>query len=192
MEPGSEKAARGQGAADQAEGLWSQYLEVGIGPDAEVFTKSQPMSAVGWGASVGLHPVSTWNNPEPESRPRHQQQGASSSARRSAMTSTCAMSRGARRCCWARRRTTTPPARIGPFIRLFDDGFGIGGCRGGRADASEGRGRGRVRPRRAQLHEARSAGARPNIAAQTIGRHHQYPDGLVLFLGTLFAPTQDR
>ena len=63
--PGSAKAAEVK-ALLQAEGLWSQYLEVGIGPDAEVFTKAQPMSAVGYGASVGLHPISKWNNPEPE------------------------------------------------------------------------------------------------------------------------------
>jgi hypothetical protein len=63
--PGSDKAAEVKRLL-QAEGLWSQYLEVGIGPDAEVFTKAQPMSAVGWGAAVGLHPISTWNNPEPE------------------------------------------------------------------------------------------------------------------------------
>src|SRR4029078_11570083 len=48
------------------EGLWSQYLEVGIGADAEIFTKSQPMSAVGTGADIGIHRQSTWNNPEPE------------------------------------------------------------------------------------------------------------------------------
>lgn len=63
--PGSDKAAEVK-AVLQAEGLWSQYLEVGIGPDAEVFTKAQPMSAVAWGASVGLHPISKWNNPEPD------------------------------------------------------------------------------------------------------------------------------
>ena len=63
--PGSEKAMQVK-AVLQKEGLWSQYLEVGIGPDAEVFTKCQPLASVGWGASVGLHPMSSWNNPEPE------------------------------------------------------------------------------------------------------------------------------
>src|SRR6185312_6165658 len=63
--PGSEEAVKVKAALIE-EGLWSQYLEVGIGPDAEVFSKAQPMSSVGWGASVGLHPISHWNNPEPE------------------------------------------------------------------------------------------------------------------------------
>jgi fumarylacetoacetate (FAA) hydrolase family protein len=65
LEPGSEKAAQVKAALIE-EGVWSQYLEVGIGPDAEVFTKSQPMSSVDFGAKVGLHPISQWNNPEPE------------------------------------------------------------------------------------------------------------------------------
>src|SRR5690606_25300287 len=63
--PGSAKAQEVK-ALLQEMGLWSQYLEVGIGPDAEIFTKAQPMSAVGCGAAVGIHPGSSWNNPEPE------------------------------------------------------------------------------------------------------------------------------
>lgn len=31
-----------------------------------------------------------------------------------------------------------------------------------------------------------------DLVAQTRGRHHQYPDGFVLYLGTMFAPVQDR
>jgi fumarylacetoacetate (FAA) hydrolase family protein len=95
--PGSEKAMEVK-AILQSEGLWSQYLEVGIGPDAEVFTKSQPMGAVGWGASVGLHPMSSWNNPEPEVV--------------LAVTST-GMSKGALHCCWARPKTTTRRVQSG-------------------------------------------------------------------------------
>src|SRR5438552_763904 len=65
VRPGSRDAARLKQVLIEQH-VWSQYLEVGIGPDAEIFTKSQPMSAVGLGADVGLHPKSTWNNPEPE------------------------------------------------------------------------------------------------------------------------------
>ena len=103
--PGSAQAAELKRVLIE-QGAWSQYLEVGIGPDAEIFTKGQPMSAVGHGMEAGLHPISTWNNPEPEVvlvvNPR-----ARSSAPRSATTSTCATSKGARRCCCPRPRTTT-------------------------------------------------------------------------------------
>ncbi len=106
--PGSpEAAALKQALID--EGLWSQYLEVAIGPDAEIFTKSPVLSTVGWGADVGVRSDSTWNNPEPEvvllvdARARRW-------ARHWATTSTCAISKGDRRCCWARRRTITRPA----------------------------------------------------------------------------------
>ncbi|TIS46521.1 MAG: fumarylacetoacetate hydrolase, partial [Mesorhizobium sp.] len=65
LKPGSPEAMEIKAKLIQR-GAWSQYLEVGIGPDAEIFTKCQPMASVGFGADVGLHPVSTWNNPEPE------------------------------------------------------------------------------------------------------------------------------
>ena len=65
LKPGSPEAEKLK-AALIAEGAWSQYLEVGIGPDAEIFTKAQPMSAVGTGADAGFHSKSSWNNPEPE------------------------------------------------------------------------------------------------------------------------------
>lgn len=54
--PGSD-AAMSVKSALQAEGLWSQYLEVGIGPDAEMFSKAQLLSSVGHGAKIGLHPA---------------------------------------------------------------------------------------------------------------------------------------
>ncbi len=110
VRPGSAEAARVKDVL-LAEGLWSQYLEVGIGPDAEIFTKSQPMSAVGTGADIGIHRQSTWNNPEPEIVLAINSAAARRSARRSATTSTCATSRGAARCCSARPRTTTRRAR---------------------------------------------------------------------------------
>ena len=110
IRPGSPEAARLKEALIE-QGAWSQYLEVGIGPDAEIFTKSQPMSAVGIGAEIGIHPKSEWNNPEPEIVLAVDSQRQHASARRSATTSTCAISKAAARCCWARRRTTTRRAR---------------------------------------------------------------------------------
>jgi fumarylacetoacetate (FAA) hydrolase family protein len=112
IKAGSDEAARVK-AALIAEGLWSQYLEVGIGPDAEVFTKAQVLSSVGPGAEVGLHPVSKWNNPEPEIV-LVVTSGGASSVRRLATMSTCATSRAARLCCWARPRTTMQAA---PSVR---------------------------------------------------------------------------
>lgn len=111
LKAGSEKAEAVKRALI-SEGVWSQYLEVGIGPDAEVFTKAQPMSSVGHGAEIGLHPVSNWNNPEPEIV-LAVDSSCRVKGRRSAMTSICAMWKGARRCFSARPRTTTLPAQSG-------------------------------------------------------------------------------
>jgi fumarylacetoacetate (FAA) hydrolase family protein len=108
LKPGSPEAMRLKQVLIE-QGAWSQYLEVGIGPDAEIFTKSQPMSAIGTGADAGLHPASHWNNPEPEVVLIVSSDGAIKGAT-SATTSTCATSRAARRCCSARPRTITPPA----------------------------------------------------------------------------------
>ena len=105
--PGSTEAAELKRVLIE-QGAWSQYLEVGIGPDAEIFTKAQPMAAVGHGMDAGLHPISSWNNPEPEVVLVITSQGPSS-APRSATTSTCATSRAARRCCSPRPRTTMRP-----------------------------------------------------------------------------------
>ena len=119
--PGSEAAMRAK-AALQAEGLWSQYLEVGIGPDAEVFTKAQPMSAVGWGAAVGLHPISKWNNPEPEivlaANGRGEIVGATlgNDVNLRDVEGRSALLLG-------KAKDNNASCAIGPFLRLFDEGF---------------------------------------------------------------------
>ncbi|KAA9007994.1 fumarylacetoacetate hydrolase family protein [Histidinibacterium aquaticum] len=186
--PGSEKAAQAK-AALQAEGLWSQYLEVGIGPDAEVFTKCPPMAAVGSGAEVGIHPASDWNNPEPEivlavdSRgvPRGATLGNDVNLRdvegRSALL-------------LGKAKDNNASAAIGPMVRLFDEGFGMEDVRRAeivlRVEGADGF----VLTGRSSMSEI--SRDPEDLVAQAIGPHHQYPDGLMLYLGTLFSPVEDR
>lgn len=186
--PGSEQAAQVKSVL-QAENLWSQYLEVGIGPDAEVFTKAQPMSAVGHGAEVGLHPASKWNNPEPEivlaCNSRGQILGASlgNDVNLRDIEGRSALLLG-------KAKDNNASAAIGPFIRLFDDGFSLDDVR--QADLSmrvEGRD-GFVLTGHSSMSEISRDPA--DLAAQTCGAHHQYPDGFLLYLGTMFAPIEDR
>ncbi len=186
--PGSEKAAEVKRLLI-AEGLWSQYLEVGIGPDAEVFTKAQPMSAVGWGASVGLHPVSRWNNPEPEVV-------LAVNARGDIVGATLGNDvnlrdvEGRSALLLGKAKDNNASASIGPFIRLFDEGFGLDDVR--RMELAL-----RVEGEDGFVMTGRSSMAEisrdpEDLVRQARGRHHQYPDGFMLYLGTLFAPVQDR
>ncbi|WP_137700685.1 fumarylacetoacetate hydrolase family protein [Marimonas lutisalis] len=188
IEPGSEKAMEVKRVL-QAEGLWSAYLEVGIGPDAEVFTKCQPMAAVGWGADVGLHPISTWNNPEPEIvlavNSRGEIKGATlgNDVNLRDIEGRSALLLG-------KAKDNNASCAIGPFLRVFDDGYGM-------ADVERAELCLRVEGEDGFVLDGHSSmtkiSRRPaDIVAQTIGRHHQYPDGFMLFLGTLFAPVQDR
>ena len=188
VRPGSAEAARIKDVL-LAEGLWSQYLEVGIGPDAEIFTKSQPMSAVGTGADIGIHRQSTWNNPEPEIVLAINSRGETVGATLGNDVNLRDFE-GRSALLLGKAKDNNASCAIGPFIRLFDDTFTIDTVR--RADITltvEG-------PDGFVLNGASSIAQISrdplDLAQQAIGRNHQYPDGLLLFLGTMFAPTQDR
>lgn len=188
VKPGSDAALRLKQAL-MARGLWSQYLEVGIGPDAEIFTKAQPMSAVGCGAEIGIHPISSWNNPEPEIvlavSPAGRIVGVSlgNDVNLRDVEGRSALLLG-------KAKDNNGSCAIGPFIRLFDSGFTLDDVR--RAELSltvEGEDGFRLNGRSSMAEISRDV---TDLAAQTIGANHQYPDGLVLFTGTLFAPVEDR
>ncbi len=188
LRAGSEQAAHVKSLL-QGMDLWSQYLEVGIGPDAETFTKAPPMASVGTGATVGIHPKSEWNNPEPEVVLAVTSRGAIVGATLGNDVNLRDFEgRSAR--LLSKAKDNNASCAIGPFIRLFDgrftlqtvealvvtlsvtgeDGFAMGG----------------------ESRMDKISRPPAELVAQTIGRNNQYPDGLMLFLGTMFAPTKDR
>jgi fumarylacetoacetate (FAA) hydrolase family protein len=188
VQPGSASAAQLKEVL-VAQGMWSQYLEVGIGPDAEIFTKSQPMSSVGTGAEVGIHPASTWNNPEPEIvlavNSRGETRGATlgNDVNLRDFEGRSALLLG-------KAKDNNASCAIGPFIRLFDEHFGIDDVR--RCELAM-----QVEGPDGFAMEGTSSLSKISrdpldLVAQAIGANHQYPDGFMLFLGTMFAPTQDR
>lgn len=186
--PGSDKAMELKDHLIR-QGAWSQYLEVGIGKDAEVFTKGQPMSAVGTGALVGIHPNSTWNNPEPEIVLVVSSQGRIVGATLGNDVNLRDVE-GRSALLLGKAKDNNGSGAIGPFIRLFDASYDLDAVRKAELDMLvEGPDGFRM-----EGHSSMAAISRDpaDLVAQTIGPHHQYPDGLVLFLGTMFAPIQDR
>jgi fumarylacetoacetate (FAA) hydrolase family protein len=188
IRPGSPEAMAVK-AALIGEGLWSPYLEVGIGPDAEVFSKAQVLSSVGHGAEIGLHPISKWNNPEPEIVLAVSSKGRIVGASLGNDVNLRDVE-GRSALLLSKAKDNNGSCAIGPFIRLFDEGFTLDDVR--RAELSllvEGPDGFVLRGRSSMSQISRDP---EDLVAQTVGRHHQYPDGLMLFLGTLFAPTEDR
>jgi len=188
VQPGSDSAAKLKQALI-ADGLWSQYLEVAIGPDAEVFTKAPLLSSVGWGEYVGIRSDSHWNNPEPEivlvcdaaGEPRGAALGNDMNLRdfegRSALL-------------LGKSKDNNASCSIGPFVRLFDDHFTLDHVRNAvvRLDITG------IDGFTLRGESSMSLISRDplELVRQTAGKHHQYPDGFALFLGTMYAPIQDR
>jgi len=186
--PGSDQAQRLKEELVERD-LWSQYLEVAIGPDAEVFTKSQPLSGIGPGADVGLHPRSTWNNPEPEVAVIVNSQGKIKGATLGNDVNLRDFE-GRSALLLSKAKDNNASCGLGPFIRLFDDTYLLDDLR--KCDLSM-----EVTGEDGYVLQGASSMSQisrdpVDLVQQTVGRVHQYPDGFLLMLGTMFAPTEDR
>jgi fumarylacetoacetate (FAA) hydrolase family protein len=188
LKPGSPAAERLK-AALIAEGAWSQYLEVGIGPDAEIFTKAQPMSAVGVGADAGFHAHSHWNNPEPEAVLIVASTGAIVGATLGNDVNLRDFE-GRSALLLGKAKDQNASAALGPFVRFFDETFTLDDVREMEISLSIAGEDGFRLDGRSSMREISRDPA--DLAAQLIGPHHAYPDGAALYLGTMFAPVQDR
>ena len=188
LKAGSPEATKVKAALIE-EGVWSQYLEVGIGPDAEVFSKAQPMASVGYGAEVGLHPISRWNNPEPEIVLAVNSKGEVKGATLGNDVNLRDVE-GRSALLLGKAKDNNASCSIGPFIRLFDASYSIDDVRNADLDLSvQGEDGFKLSGKSSMKEISRDP---LDLVSQTIGRHHQYPDGFMLFMGTLFAPVEDR
>jgi fumarylacetoacetate (FAA) hydrolase family protein len=188
VKPGSPEAARLKDALLK-QGAWSQYLEVGIGPDAEIFTKSQPMSAVGTGAAIGIHPKSEWNNPEPEIVLTVNSRGETVGATLGNDVNLRDFE-GRSALLLGKAKDNNASCAIGPFIRLFDGDFSVDDVRRAHLDMRVDGPDGFSLDGSSSIAEISRDPL--DLVSQAIGANHQYPDGFMLFLGTMFAPTKDR
>ena len=186
--PGSDKSLEVKKALVK-EGLWSQYLEVGIGKDAEVFTKAQTLSSVGYGAEVGLHPISNWNNPEPEIVLAVNSKGTIQGATLGNDVNLRDVE-GRSALLLGKAKDNNASCSIGPFIRIFDESYTIANMKSANINLNVEGKDGYILNGSSSMSEI--SRTPEDLVSQTCGAHHQYPDGFMLFLGTLFAPTEDR
>jgi fumarylacetoacetate (FAA) hydrolase family protein len=188
LKPGSPEAMKLKGLLIE-KGMWSQYLEVGIGPDEEIFTKAPPMAAVGHLAEVGIRPDSSWNNPEPEIVLVANSAGAIVGA---ALGNDVNLRdfEGRSALLLGKAKDNNASASLGPFIRLFGHGFSLDDVRRAEVTLSvTGEDGFRLSGSSAMSRISRDPA---DLIAATLGKHHRYPDGVALYLGTMFAPVEDR